>query len=146
MSHQVGQLLPPETQEEALAHLARHPAVGGWKQLAAFINLTYADDPEEAGKWLRRALNPNRRENFTKNHFDRALKMGHRTGCHVLWDWHCRNCGYQPSGPMETKSRRLILAEEDERLSQRRRQIAEELDEIDRRDAVKDLRRAGDAD
>ena len=32
MSHQVG-LLPPETLEEALSDLARHEAVGGWKQL-----------------------------------------------------------------------------------------------------------------
>lgn len=144
MSTQVGQpenLLPAEDLEDALAHLARVEAVGGWKQLAVYIRPALEDDPVEAGRWLRRALNPERREAFQQKHFRRALKLDKAVGCGVLWDWHCRDIGYETSKPRESKSRRLMLMQEDEYLTKRRRQIQEELEELEKSESVAELRR-----
>lgn len=130
MSNQVG-LLPPQTLAEALADLARHEAVGGWKELAVQLNPTLADDPEAAGKWLHRALDSKKRDVFHSRHLRKAIQIGHGAGCHVLWRWFCEDVNYHVSDPINTKSRRLVLLEEDERLSRRKRVIAEELDDIE---------------
>ena len=133
MSNQVG-LLPPQSRIEAIADLARHPAIGGWKELAVKLNRTLADDPEGAGKWLHRALDPNKRDVFHDGHMRAALRLGCAVGCHVLWHWHCADIGYNASDPLKLKSRRLMLLEERERLSQRDRHIQEDLDDLDRID------------
>lgn len=128
MSHQVG-LLPPETLEEALGDLARHPGVGGWKNLAAYMNPTHADDPEEAGKWLRRALNPKHREVLHDRHVDRAVEKGKEVGCHVVVRFKCEVVwGYRNPEPVNGKSKRLTLLEEDARLAARRADIQRELE------------------
>lgn len=133
-------LLPPEGLEDALAHLARVEGVGGWKGLACFINPKYSDDPEAAGQWLRNAINPTRREAFKKKHFDRAIERGQRAGCHVVWDWYCRDRGYETSGPVDSKSRKMLLLEEDVRLSARRMEIQKELEREDATEALGDMR------
>ena len=61
MSNQV-RLLPPQSKFEALADLARHPLVGGWKTLAVCMRPELHDDPEAAGKWLHRALDDTQRD------------------------------------------------------------------------------------
>lgn len=139
MSNQVG-LLPPQTREEALADLARHPAVGGWKNLAVRLKPKLSDDPEEAGKWLHRAVDEGKRDVFHDKHMRRAIRLGNDIGCHVLWHWYAQDVRYQPGDPINSKSRRLLLLEERERISQRDRQIQEQLDELDKLDAVHELR------
>lgn len=127
MSYQVG-LLPPETLAEALGDLARHEAVGGWKALAAYMNTAYADDPEEAGKWLHRALNPKNRDVLHDRHIDRAIQKGREVGCHVLYRFKCELWGYEQGKPINGKSKRLTLLEEDARLAARRAEIQRELE------------------
>lgn len=128
MSHQVG-LLPPETLEEALSDLARHETVGGWKQLAAHMNPTYADDPTEAGKWLHRALSPTTRDVLHDRHIDRAIALGREVGCHVVVRYKCEVLwGYENPRPLNGKSKKLALLEEDARLAARRAEIQRELE------------------
>ena len=127
MSYQVG-LLPPETLAEALGDLARHEAVGGWKALAAYMNPTHADDPEEAGKWLHRVLNPKTRDVLHDRHIDRAIEKGRQVGCHVVYRFKCELWGYEQGDPINGKSRRLSLLEEDVRLAARRAEIQRELE------------------
>lgn len=128
MSYQVG-LLPPETLEEALSDLARHEAVGGWKNLAAHMNPTYADDPEEAGKWLHRALNPRNREVLHDKHIDRAVDLGKRVGCHVVVRFKCEVVWrYEQPKPINGKSKRMERLEELARIAARRVEIERELE------------------
>jgi hypothetical protein len=140
LSTQVG-LLPPQTLDEALADLARHPAVGGWKELATRINPKLADEPTEAGKWLSRALAPNRREAFLEQHWRRAVELGVSIGCDVCWQFYCEATGHKYSEPAQTKSRKLQLLEERERIASRDRQIQQELDEISAGENVTQLDR-----
>lgn len=128
MYNQVG-LLPPETLEEALSDLARIEAVGGWKNLAAYMNPTYADDPEEAGKWLRRAISTNHREVLHDRHIDRAVELGKKVGCHVLVRFKCQVVwGYENPQPRGGDSRRQMLLDEDARISARKAEINRELE------------------
>ncbi len=149
MSNEVGQLenqslMPAESLAQALGHLARYPAVGGWKKLAQHINPNYADDAVEAGKWLDRALDPDRREVFSELHMRRALRLGIRVGCHVLWQWYTDWVGYQFSDPLESKSRRVALLEADAWHSQRKAEIAQALEQLDAEEVAGQLRRVGD--
>ena len=139
MSNQVG-LLPPQSRIEAIADLARHPAIGGWKELAVRLNTTLADDPEGAGKWLHRALDGKKRDVFHDGHMRKALRLGCAVGCHVLWHWHSNDVGYNASDPLKLKSRKLMLLEEQERIAMRNRQIQEDLEELNRIDPGSDLK------
>lgn len=136
MSIQVG-LLPPQSLSEALADLSRHPAVGGWKSLACHIRPELAEDPDEAGKWMRRALDINARDIWHDTHMDRAIQKGREVGCHVVWHWKCHYLGYKESGPSSEKSRELTLREERARIAARDCQIQAELEKLNQLRAVK---------
>lgn len=130
MSYQVG-LLPPESLQQALADLSRHPSIGGWKELACYVRPDLAEDPEAAGSWMHRALDPNARDVWHELHMRRALRRGHQVDCHIVMHWLCDTLNYRNPEPIAGKSRRVRLLEEDERIATRRRQIAEELEGLD---------------
>lgn len=127
MSYQVG-LLPPETLKEALSDLARHEDIGGWKRLAEHMNPRFSGDPDEAGKWLDRALNKKARDVLHDYHIDRAVSLGKQVGCHVVHRYKCERWGYEEGQPVNGKSLRLSLLEEDARLAARRCEIQRLLD------------------
>lgn len=130
MSNQVG-LLPPQTKAEAIADLSRHPAVGGWKALACYVRPDLAEDPDEAGKWMHRALDPNTRDAWKDVHMDRVIRKGREVGYNVVWDWKCQHLGFRTSEPLASKSRLMWLLEEDCRLSDRKRQVRREIEELE---------------
>lgn len=130
MSHQVG-LLPPQSKAEAIADLSRHPAVGGWKALACYVRKDLAEDPDEAGKWMHRALDVNARDVWKDEHMDRVIRKGREVGYNVVWDWKCQHLGFRTSEPLAAKSRRMSLLEEDRRLADRRVDIQRELEDLE---------------
>ena len=143
MSNEVG-LLPPQTLTEALEDLARHPAVGGWKKLAVYVEPKFEDDPAEAGKWLRRALDPEKRDVLHDKHTRRARRLGCQVGCHVFAHWDARDCGYKPPEPDNQKSRHVQILEEEQRLIARQLELRKEREELEAEEAAHNVRRIND--
>lgn len=141
MSNQIG-LLPPQSRIEAISDLSRHPAVGGWKNLACFVRPDLSDEPEKAGEWMHRALDESSRDVFHDHHMDRVIRKGLEVGCHVVMQWKCDMLGYQMPRAAEGKSLRRSLLEEDAHLAARRVEIQKRIEKADAAEAVAQIRAA----
>lgn len=139
MSNQIG-LLPPQSRIEAISDLSRHPAIGGWKELACFVRPDLAEEPDKAGEWMHRALDEASRDVFHDHHMDRVIRKGIEVGCHVVMHWKCSMLGYQMPPPADGKSERMMLLEEDVRLAARRLEIQKKLEKVQSKEALAAVR------
>ncbi len=122
-------LLLDDTFEDVMEALAR--AAGGKKVFAERLRPDLDGEPEKARRWFLDCMNENHAQQFHQIHIIRALKVGREIGCHIVKHWIDDETSYERSRPAAQPSRRVKLLAEDERIARRRRQIAEELEQID---------------
>ena len=113
-----------ESFEDALEATAI--ACGGKKSFACAMRPEMAEDPDAAGRWLKAALDTERREVLHAIHLVRGLKEARRHHCHILKHWLDEHVGYQKSDIAAPKSRWQAIAEKKLRIAQMEKDLADE--------------------
>jgi len=86
-----------ETLAEALIEVVR--ALGGSKRVGALMRP--ARPADEAARWLRDCLNPERRERLEPDEVLFLLREGRRVGCHAAMRYIAEASGYASPVPIE---------------------------------------------
>ena len=85
-----------ETPEDAFSHLVS--VMGGAKSVGARMRPDLA--PDAAGRWLKDALNADRREQLHPSQVVWLLKAAREAGIHDAMRWIAGECGYTTPDPI----------------------------------------------
>lgn len=85
-----------EGPEDAFSHLVS--VLGGAKVVGAKMRPDLA--PDAAGRWLKDALNGERREQLHPSQVIWLLKAAHESGIHDAMRWIAAECGYTTPDPI----------------------------------------------
>jgi len=85
-----------EGPEDAFSHLVS--LLGGAKSVGARMRPDLA--PDAAGRWLKDALNGERREHLHPSQVIWLLKAAHEAGIHDAMRWIASECGYTTPEPI----------------------------------------------
>jgi hypothetical protein len=85
---------------DALGDVVR--ALGGTKAVGKLLRGD-AMPADEAGRWVKDCLNPNRRERFDPDQVLFLLKKGKGIGCHSAMHFLCDEAGYARPAPLDPK-------------------------------------------
>lgn len=77
-------------------------AAGGPKAVGHYLRPGM--EPDDAGRWLARALDSTRREVLSEADLLQLCRLGRRKGCHVLMAFIAQDCGYDVPRPREISS------------------------------------------
>lgn len=82
-------------------------ALGGTKTVGVLMRPEKSAD--EAGKWVKDCLNPERRESFHPEQLVWLLREARRVGCHAAMTYLARECGYADPQPIDPVDERAAL-------------------------------------